>query len=132
MLENIYNKTLDNEITPEIALDLVRSTNQFQLFDTSDNLRKTIVGEHVTYVVNKAIDITDHCIIGCKFCSFRNSENYQMTNEDIFKSIKEAKSEGATEICLFGGITKEMDINYCPFSIAWPVAYSSSAHSNIT
>ena len=112
MLENIYNKTLNNEITPEIALDLVRSTNQFQLFDTADNLRKTIVGEHVTYVVNKAIDITDHCIIGCKFCSFRNSENYQMTNEDIFKSIKEAKSEGATEICLFGGITKEMDINY--------------------
>ena len=112
MLENIYNKTLDNGITPEIALDLVRSANQFQLFETADNLRKTIVGDHVTYVVNKAIDITDHCIIGCKFCSFRNNENYHMTNEEIFGSIKQAESVGATEICLFGGITKEMDINY--------------------
>ena len=112
MLENIYNKSLDDEITYEIALNLVNSANQFQLFDTADNLRKTIVGDKVTYVVNKAIDITDQCIIGCKFCSFRNHENYWMTNEQISDSILQAKSVGATEICLFGGITKEMDINY--------------------
>ena len=112
MLENIYNKSLDDEITYEIALNLVNSANQFQLFDTADNLRKTIVGDKVTYVVNKAIDITDQCIIGCKFCSFRNHENYWMTNEQISDSILQAQSVGATEICLFGGITKEMDINY--------------------
>lgn len=112
MLDDIYNKTLDNEITPEIALELVQSENQFQLFDTADNLRKTIVGDTVTYVVNKAIDITDDCIIGCKFCSFRNHENYKMTNEEISDSISHAKSEGATEICLFGGINEEMDIDY--------------------
>ena len=112
MLEDIYNKTLDNEITPELAIDLVHSANQFQLFDTADNLRKTIVGDKVTYVVNKAIDITDHCMIGCKFCSFRNHENYWMTNEEISDSIIQAKTVGATEICLFGGITTEMDINY--------------------
>ena len=112
MLEDIYNRSLDNEITYDEALDLVRSANQFELFDTADQLRKTIVGEKVTYVVNKAIDITDHCMIGCKFCSFRNHENYKMTNEEISDSIVQAKSVGATEICLFGGITKDMTIDY--------------------
>ncbi|HIH35186.1 MAG TPA: CofH family radical SAM protein, partial [Methanosphaera sp.] len=112
MLDDIYYKTLDNEITPEIADELVHCANQFQLFDTANNLRKTISGDVVTYVVNKAIDITDHCIIGCKFCSFRNHENYWMTNEEILDSISQAKSDGATEICLFGGITNEADIKY--------------------
>ena len=112
MLDDIYFKALDNEITPGMAKELIQSTNQFQLFDTADNLRKEINGDVVTFVVNKAIDITDNCIIGCKFCSFCNSENYWMTNEEIMDSISHAKSVGATEICLFGGITTKMDIKY--------------------
>ena len=35
-----------------------------------------------------------------------------MTNEEILDSISEAKYEGATEICLFGGITNEINVNY--------------------
>ncbi|PAV07866.1 5-amino-6-(D-ribitylamino)uracil--L-tyrosine 4-hydroxyphenyl transferase CofH [Methanosphaera cuniculi] len=112
MLDEIYNKSLDNEITKEDSLDLINSANQFELYDTADQLRQRIVGDKVTYVVNKAIDITDHCMIGCKFCSFRDNEQYHMTNEEISDSIVQAKSVGATEICLFGGITKDMDINY--------------------
>ncbi|MCD7781284.1 MAG: 5-amino-6-(D-ribitylamino)uracil--L-tyrosine 4-hydroxyphenyl transferase CofH [Methanosphaera sp.] len=112
MLEEIYNKSLDNEITKEDALDLVRSTNPFQLYDTADQLRQTINGDTVTYVVNKAVDITDHCMIGCKFCSFRDNENYMMTDDEIMDSISQAKVDGATEICLFGGITPDMDIKY--------------------
>lgn len=112
MLEDIYNKSLDNEITKQEAIDLVRSANQFELYDTADRLRQEIIGDKVTYVVNKAIDITDHCMIGCKFCSFRNHEKYTMTDEEISDSIKQAKTVGATEICLFGGITPDMDINY--------------------
>jgi FO synthase subunit 2 len=112
LLENIYDKSLNNEITPELAYNLVKSENQFQLYDTADNLRKTINGDVVTYVVNKAIDITDNCMVGCKFCSFRNHENYWMTTEEICDSIRQAKNDGATEICLFGGITEKMNIDY--------------------
>lgn len=146
MLEEIYDKTLSNEITPEIALDLVRSANQFELFDTADKLRKTIVGDKVTYVVNKAIDITDYCMIGCKFCSFRNHENYKMTDEEISDSIVQAKSVGATEICLFGGITKDMDIDYycdliknikdnhdiCLHALSPAEVYQTAINSNIS
>ncbi|OED30063.1 5-amino-6-(D-ribitylamino)uracil--L-tyrosine 4-hydroxyphenyl transferase CofH [Methanosphaera sp. WGK6] len=146
MLEEIYNKSLDNEITRKDALKLVRSTNQFELFDTADKLRQEIVGEKVTYVVNKAIDITDNCMIGCKFCSFRNHENYHMTGEEISESIVQAKSVGATEICLFGGITKDMDINYycdlikdikeeheiCLHALSPAEIYQTAKNSNIT
>lgn len=146
MLEGIYNKSLDNDITKEDAINLVRSANQFELFDTADKLRETIVGDTVTYVVNKAIDITDHCMIGCKFCSFRNYENYKMTDEEISESIIQAKSVGATEICLFGGITKDMDINYycdliknikdnheiCLHALSPAEIYQTAKNSNIT
>ncbi len=146
MLEEIYNKSLDNQITKEDALELIRSANQFELYDTADRLRQTIVGDKVTYVVNKAIDITDHCMIGCKFCSFRNHENYKMSNEEISDSIIQAKSVGATEICLFGGITKDMNIDYycnlikeikdeheiCLHALSPAEVYQTAKNSNIT
>lgn len=112
MLDKIYDKSLDNNITKEDALELIHNTNKFEVFDTADKLRQTIIGDKVTYVVNKTIDITDHCMIGCKFCSFRNHENYMMTNEEISRSITDAEEIGVTEICLFGGITEEMDVDY--------------------
>ena len=146
MLEEIYEKSLNNKITPDDALELVTNANQFELFDTANKLRQDIVGNKVTYVVNKAIDITDQCMIGCKFCSFRNHENYKMTDEEIFDSINDATMNGATEICLFGGITENMDIDYycdlikniknkfdiCLHALSPAEIYQVSLKSNIT
>lgn len=146
MLEEIYEKSLNNKITPDDALELVTNANQFELFDTANKLRQDIVGNKVTYVVNKAIDITDQCMIGCKFCSFRNHENYKMTDEEIFDSINDATMNGATEICLFGGITENMDIDYycdlikniknkfdiCLHALSPAEIYQVSLNSNIT
>jgi FO synthase subunit 2 len=111
MMEDIYERSLAGEITKEDALKLVDS-NPFQLFDVADRLRKTIVGDEVTFVVNRNIDITDHCMIGCAFCSFRDSIGYEMTTEEILESIGEAKEVGATEICLFGGVMPHMTVEY--------------------
>lgn len=146
MLESIYEKSLNNEITKKDALDLIKSTSQFELYDTADKLRETIVGDKVTYVVNKAIDITDHCMIGCKFCSFRDNEKYRMTNEEISESISQGEAIGATEICLFGGVTPDMDIKYycglikqikdehdiCLHALSPAEVYQASVNSGIT
>lgn len=110
-MDKIYERSLDGEISKEDALKLVDS-NPFQIFDLADRLRKEIVGDEVTYVVNRNIDITDRCMINCAFCSFRNNIGYEMTIDEILDSVKEAKDVGATEICLFGGITKDMDVDY--------------------
>ena len=111
MMENIYQRSLDGEITREDAIKLLDS-NHFQLFDIADQLRQKIVGEEVTFVANRNIDITDHCIIGCTFCSFRDNIGYEMTTEEILESVKEAVNVKATEICLFGGVMPHMTVEY--------------------
>lgn len=110
-MEDIYERSLDGEITKNDALMLINS-NPHKLFDVADKLRKEIVGEEITFVANKAIDITDHCMIGCAFCSFRDHIGYEMTTEEILKSVKEGKEMGSTEICLFGGIMPHMNVDY--------------------
>ncbi len=110
-MTDIYERSLAGKITREDALELLNS-NPFQLFDVADKLRKEIVGDEVTFVANRNIDITDSCMIECAFCSFRDSIGYEMTTEEILQSIKEAKEVGATEICLFGGIMPYMTVEY--------------------
>jgi len=110
-MEDVYERSLQGDITREDALRLVDS-NPFQLFDVADELRREIVGDEVTFVVNRNIDITDRCMIKCGFCSFRDSIGYHLTTEEILMSIKEAKDLKATEICLFGGVTPEMTVEY--------------------
>jgi len=110
-MEDIYERSLKGDITKDDALQLIKS-NPFQLFDVADKLRREIVGDEVTFVVNRNIDITDQCMIKCAFCSFRNSIGYEMTIDEILESVKEAKEVGATEICLFGGIMPHMDVDY--------------------
>ncbi len=111
MIEDIYKRSLAGKITKEDALELI-NINPFQLFDTADKLRKEIVGDEVTFVANRNIHITDQCMIGCEFCSFRDSIGYDMSIEEILQSIKEAKDVGATEICLFGGVMPHMTVDY--------------------
>jgi len=111
MLQDVYKKSLAGEITREDALALVRA-NPFEVFDTADALRREIIGDTVTFVANRLIDITDRCVIGCNFCSFRNSIGYEMTPEEILKSVGEAKAIGATEVCLIAGVLPKLNIEY--------------------
>jgi len=110
-MEDIYECSISGDITKEDALKLVNS-NPFDLFNLANQLREEIVGNEVTFVVNINIDITDRCMIKCGFCSFRDSIGYQMTTEEILQDIEEAINFGATEICLFGGVTPEMTVEY--------------------
>ncbi|NYB52374.1 MAG: 5-amino-6-(D-ribitylamino)uracil--L-tyrosine 4-hydroxyphenyl transferase CofH [Methanobacteriaceae archaeon] len=111
MMEDIYDKSLAGDITREDALQLV-NINHFHLFDVADKLRQEIVGDNVTFVVNRNTFITDHCMIGCSFCSFRDHIGYEMSTEEILQNIGEAVDMGATEICLFGGVMPYMDVEF--------------------
>lgn len=129
MMETIYQRSLNGEITREDALELV-NINHFQLFNIADLLRQEIVGDEVTFVVNRNIDITDHCIIGCSFCSFRDHIGYEMTTEEILESVEEAVDVGATEICLFGGVMPHMTVDfYCDLFSSIKEHYNIELHS---
>jgi FO synthase subunit 2 len=108
--KEIYEKSLNGEITKKDALKLLEA-NPFQLFETADRLRKEIIGENVTYVVNRNINFTDNCVGNCKFCSFRNSIGYRLTLAEILAKVDEAKKLGATEVCIQGGLLNDMKLD---------------------
>ncbi|WP_424358040.1 5-amino-6-(D-ribitylamino)uracil--L-tyrosine 4-hydroxyphenyl transferase CofH [Methanocella sp. MCL-LM] len=129
MLQDVYERSLAGKITRDDALALLKE-NPFEVFDTADRLRKEIVGDTVTFVANRLIDITDRCIIGCEFCSFRNSIGYEMTREQILQSIGEAKAVGATEVCLIAGVLPKLNVEYyCDLFRAIKGSYDIMIHA---
>jgi FO synthase len=74
----------------------------------ADELRAELVGDTVTFVVNRNINVSNICTVGCAFCGFgqgkRSPEAYEHDREDFVGRIEEAVRFGATEICMQSGI----------------------------
>lgn len=78
----------------------------------ADRLRAELVGDQVTYVVNRNINYTNICYFHCGFCAFskgRTSDDlrgspYDLDLGEIQRRVKEARARGATEVCMQGGI----------------------------
>jgi len=74
----------------------------------ADALRRELAGNIVTYVVNRNINFTNVCFVGCKFCAFsrgpRESDTYFLSLEQMAQKAREAWSVGATEVCIQGGL----------------------------
>ena len=84
----------------------------FETFKRADDLRRKVVGDVVTFVVNRNINFTDICVGNCKFCSFRNRRRYLLTLEEIKKKVREALDYGCTEVCIQGGLLPKADLNF--------------------
>jgi FO synthase len=78
----------------------------------ADELRRSVRGEAVTYVVNRNINYTNICTFGCTFCAFSKTSTkagtrdkpYDLELEEVAARVVEAWDKGATEVCLQGGI----------------------------
>jgi FO synthase subunit 2 len=86
--------------------------NPYETFRIADDLRRELVGDTVTYVVNRNINFTDICINDCKFCSFRNRKRYLLSLEEIREKVAEAVEFGCTELCIQGGLLPDADIDF--------------------
>jgi FO synthase len=68
----------------------------------ADDLRKDAVGDEVTYVVNRNINFTNVCYIGCRFCAFAqrktDADAYTLSLEEIANRARIAVSAGATDV----------------------------------
>jgi FO synthase len=82
------------------------------LVATADRIRQEDVGDVVTYVVNRNVNWTNICFVGCKFCAFAHykheSEAYNLPIETVLAKIAGGVDRGATEVCMQGGINPEM------------------------
>jgi FO synthase len=74
----------------------------------ADELRAEVAGETATFVVNRNINFTNVCVVGCAFCGFgqgkRSPDAYTVSEDDFAGRVEEAVGFGATEICMQGGI----------------------------
>src|SRR5437763_10547061 len=82
----------------------------------ADGLREELVGERVTFVVNRNINFTNVCVVGCAFCGFgqgRRSPDAYHVSVDVFQArVQEAIDYGAPEICMQGGIHPEYTLEH--------------------
>ena len=113
---DVLNRALAGEdITVEDA-DLLFETagTEFMAMTmTADELRRRVVGDLVTYVVNRNVNFTNVCIKRCGFCAFsrdfREEEGYFLPVSEIIRRAKEAQDYGATEVCIQAGLPPQME-----------------------
>ena len=74
----------------------------------ADELRAELAGDTVTFVVNRNINVSNVCVVGCAFCGFgqsrRSPDAYEHSEEEFARRVQEAVDAGATEICMQSGI----------------------------
>jgi 7,8-didemethyl-8-hydroxy-5-deazariboflavin synthase CofH subunit len=80
------------------------------LLVAADLLRNELAGNIVTYVVNRNINFTNICFVGCKFCAFsrgpRESDTYFLDPKQVAEKAVQAWELGATEVCIQGGLPR--------------------------
>lgn len=83
------------------------------LIAVADHLRRQTVGETITYVVNRNINFTNVCFVGCSFCGFGRGpqapDAYSLSFEEVVRRAQEAWNCGATEVCIQGGLPRDLD-----------------------
>ncbi|MBE9203771.1 7,8-didemethyl-8-hydroxy-5-deazariboflavin synthase subunit CofH [Synechocystis salina LEGE 06099] len=119
LIEELVAQALALEdLTPQQGLFLLQCDDPqgWELIrQYGDRLRQKLVGETVTYVVNRNINFTNICEQHCNFCAFRRDDGevgaYWLNDSEIFNKTKDAVAQGATEICLQGGLNPQAKIN---------------------
>ncbi len=80
----------------------------------ADQLRRELAGETVTFVVNRNINVSNVCIVGCAFCGFgqsrRSPDAYEHSEAEFARRVGEALDAGASEICIQSGIHPDWEL----------------------
>lgn len=85
-----------------------------QVCRIADEVRRDTVGDDVTYVVNRNINFSNVCYVGCRFCAFaqreRDADAFRLSAEQVADRAEEAWRAGATEVCMQGGIDPKLPV----------------------
>jgi len=117
-LREILDRVLESQdgrvLSREECLQLAEAEGDdlIALLAAADTLRREITGNLVTYVVNRNINFTNICFVGCKFCAFsrgpREEDSYFHSLEDMARKTREAWDLGASEVCIQGGLPRDL------------------------
>ncbi len=83
------------------------------LIRVADLARKQDNGDDVSFVVNRNMNFTNICYVGCSFCGFSRHRDdpdaYDHPMETLIEKARDAVARGATEVCIQGGIHPNKD-----------------------
>jgi FO synthase len=119
-----------------VTLFRARGADANAVADLADNVRQDLVGDAVSFVINRNINYTNVCTFKCRFCAFSKGplslnlrgDPYLLTLEEISERVREAEQRGATEVCMQGGIHPNFDGDYYIDVIAAVRAGSPNIH----
>lgn len=96
-----------------IQLTAADGPDLLALVNVADELRRRVAGDAITYVVNRNMNFTNICIIGCSFCGFSrkpdDTDAYFHSHQTLIGKARAAQTRGATEVCIQGGLPKDLD-----------------------
>jgi 7,8-didemethyl-8-hydroxy-5-deazariboflavin synthase CofH subunit len=96
-----------------VQLATVENADLDALIAVADRLRLQDAGDVVTYVVNRNINFTNVCFVGCSFCGFARGpgapDAYSHSSDAVVRKAQEAWDLGATEVCIQGGLPRDLD-----------------------
>jgi FO synthase len=79
-----------------------------EMRQAADELRAELAGDEVTFVINRNVNLSNVCVVGCAFCGFgqgrRSPDAYEHDRREFARRVEEAVEYGATEICIQSGI----------------------------
>ena len=113
-LERVLETQNGGDLSLEEAYALANAEGDelLGLLVAANMLRAELVGNIVTYVVNRNINFTNICFVGCKFCAFsrgpREGDAYFHSLDDMARKAVEAWDLGATEVCIQGGLPRNL------------------------
>ncbi len=97
-----------------LALATAEGDGLEALVALADSLRRDVVGDDVTYVVNRNINFTNICYTGCRFCAFAqrkgDADAFTLSTSEVADRAWEAHVAGASEVCMQGGIDPELPV----------------------
>lgn len=96
----------EDELTALFAEDRPEAIEDLR--QAADELRAELAGDTVTFVVNRNINVSNVCTVGCAFCGFgqsrRSPDAYEHSRADFVRRVEDAVEYGATELCIQSGI----------------------------
>ena len=116
--EKILSKAQEgNEISNDELEELFKTSGKYinKIAEVADNLNRSINKDDVTFVKNRNINYTNQCYFKCGFCGFSKGPKslnlkekpYNLEPQEVVKRSVEAFNDGASEVCLQGGIHPE-------------------------
>jgi 7,8-didemethyl-8-hydroxy-5-deazariboflavin synthase CofH subunit len=131
-----YEPGYDFDRAELVSLFGARDGDFNAVVDLANSVRQDLVGEPISFVINRNINYTNVCTFKCRFCAFSKGplslnlrgDPYLLTLDEISERVREAEERGATEVCMQGGIHPNFDGDYYVDVIAAVRAGSPKIH----